>query len=283
MLSYRHGFHAGNHADVLKHSVLLFLHQYLQQKDKPFWVIDTHAGAGQYALQSAFAQKKAEFQQGILPLWTAAKTIKNPLLKNYLNAISAVNSTEHLNNYPGSPAFIAAHLRAQDRLHLFELHSSDFRLLEKQMAQHEKVDKQIIIKNEDGFAGLKALLPPNPRRALVLIDPSYEDKKEYDRVIFALKDALTRFATGTYMIWYPELARLESRDFPKRLKRTCKEYVHVALSVKTPSSDGFGMHGSGLFIVNPPFTLHEELAQALPILQDLLKEDKGAKFTLENS
>ena len=277
MLSYRPAFHAGNHADVLKHSVLIALLRYLGQKDKAFWVIDTHAGAGAYALDSAQAGKLGEYRQGIGRLWERAEL--PPLLADYVDQVRKLNPDGRLQQYPGSPFFSWWNLREQDRLRLFELHSRDARLLGDNF---QTAGRQVIVSPTDGFAGLKALLPPPPRRALVLIDPSYEEKQDYERVIQALRDALTRFAGGTYMLWYPQLTRLEAHELPQRLKRLpVAAWLHVALRVCTPAKDGFGMHGSGLFILNPPWTLHDALADTLPFLCKVLGEDDGAGYTLE--
>ena len=277
MLSYRHAFHAGNHADVLKHTVLIALLRYLGQKDKAFWVIDTHAGAGAYALDSTQASKLGEYRQGIGRLWERADL--PPLLADYVDQVRKLNPDGRLQQYPGSPFFSWWNLREQDRLRLFELHSRDARLLGDNF---QTAGRQVIVSPTDGFAGLKALLPPPPRRALVLIDPSYEEKQDYERVIQALRDALTRFAGGTYMLWYPQLTRLEAHELPQRLKRLpVAAWLHVALRVCTPAKDGFGMHGSGLFILNPPRTLHDALADTLPFLCKVLGEDDGAGYTLE--
>ena len=274
MLSYRHAFHAGNHADVLKHTVLIALLRYLGQKEKPFWVIDTHAGAGAYALDSAQASQLAEYKQGIGRLWERRDL--PPLLADYVDQVRQLNPDGRLQHYPGSPLFALWHLRENDRLRLFERHSRDARRL---AAHFEGEHRRVIVAPTDGFAGLKALLPPPPRRALVLIDPSYEEKQDYERVIVALKDALTRFATGTYALWYPQLTRLEAHELPQRLKRLpVKSWLHVALRVREPAKDGFGMHGSGMFILNPPWNLHDTLADALPFLAEVLGEDRGAGF-----
>ena len=181
--------------------------------------------------------------------------------------------------YPGSPYFALWTLREQDRLRLFELHSKDARLL----AENFSADgARVIVEPNDGFAGLKAILPPPPRRALTLIDPSYEEKQDYDRVYHALKDALARFAGGTYAVWYPQLTRLDARDLPERLKRLpAKSWLHVALRVREPAKDGFGMHGSGMLVLNPPWTLHNALAETMPYLVQVLGNDPGAGYVLE--
>ena len=278
MLSYRHAFHAGNHADVLKHLVLIALVRYLAQKDKPFWVIDTHAGAGAYALDSAHASKLGEYKQGIARLWDRRDL--PPLVAEYVAQVRRMNPDGRLLHYPGSPFFALWNLRDHDRLRLFELHSRDtLRLAEN----FQSVSRQVMVSPTDGFAGLKALLPPPPRRALVLIDPSYEEKQDYERVIQALKDALDRFPGGTYALWYPQLTRLEAHELPPRLKRLpVKSWLHAALRVREPAKDGFGMHGSGMFILNPPWNLPDTLATLMPYLVSVLGQDDRARFTLDH-
>ena len=277
MLSYRHAFHAGNHADVLKHLVLVQLTQYLGQKEKPFWYIDTHSGAGAYALDSGYAAKLAEYKDGIGRLW-----VRNDLprvLADYVGLVRRLNPDRRLLIYPGSPYFALWTLREQDRLRLFELHSKDARLLQENF---KDAGRQVIVEPTDGFAGLKALLPPPSRRAIALIDPSYEEKQDYDRVFKALKEALLRFPGGTYALWYPQLTRLEAHELPARLKNLpAKGWLHVALRVKEPAKDGFGMHGSGMFVLNPPWTLRDTLAGVMHYLVSVLGLDSGAGFSLE--
>ncbi|MDD5403660.1 MAG: 23S rRNA (adenine(2030)-N(6))-methyltransferase RlmJ [Sulfuricella sp.] len=282
MLSYRHAFHAGNHADVLKHLVLVQLNRYLGQKDKPFWVIDTHAGAGLYALDTGYATQLKEFDSGIGKLW--ARKDLPPALAEYVALVRAVNPDGALRFYPGSPWLALHTMRPQDRLRLFELHGSDSRILQDNFKHELGSDhaRRVTIAVADGFAALKALLPPAPRRALVLIDPSYEMRDDYQHVIAALKDGLARFATGTYAVWYPQLAKPEARQLPEKLKRLpVKSWLNVSLTVRVPGSDGFGMHGSGMFIINPPWTLHETLAEIMPWLVPVLGQDAGAGFVLE--
>jgi len=277
MLSYRHAFHAGNHADVLKHLILVQLTRYMGQKDKPFWVIDTHAGAGLYALDTGYATQLKEFDGGIGKLWSRKDL--PAALAEYVALVRAVNPDGALRFYPGSPWLALQTMRPQDRLRLFELHSSDSRILQDNFSDHAR---RVTITTADGFDALKALLPPPPRRALVLIDPSYEMRDDYQHVLAALKDALTRFATGTYAVWYPQLAKTEARQLPEKLKRLpLKSWLNISLTVHAPTSDGFGMHGSGMFIINPPWTLHKTLAEILPYLVQVLGQDAGASFVLE--
>lgn len=194
MLSYRHAFHAGNHADVLKHYVLGLVLDYINQKDKPYWYIDTHAGAGMYSLTEGYATQNTEFEQGIAKLM-AANNLPKPLA-NFVAQIKRFN-TNTLDFYPGSPMVAQDFLRADDKMRLFELHPSDCKLL---IENFRGQGKQVKIEMQDGFTGIKACLPPPSRRAAVLIDPPYEDKQDYQRVVSMIKDSLTRFATGTYMV-----------------------------------------------------------------------------------
>ena len=276
MLSYRHAFHAGNHADVLKHVVLVQLLRHLGLKEKPFWVIDTHAGAGAYDLTTARARKLAEYEGGVGRLWECGDP--PAAVADYLELVRRFNPDGRLRQYPGSPLFALWTMRKQDRLRLFELHGSDARKLR---GNFRDAGIQVIVADTDGFAGLRALLPPPSRRALIVIDPSYEEKQDYERVVEALKEALKRFPGGIYAVWYPQLTRLEAIELPRRLKRSSERWLHVALRVREPSGDGFGMAGSGLVVFNPPWTLHDALAGALPFLVRTLGEDAGAGFTLE--
>ncbi len=291
MLSYRHAFHAGNHADVLKHIVEMQLLEYMGQKDAAYTYIDTHAGAGLYALDSAYASKNAEFESGIARLWER-NDLPGPVA-DYVKLIKGLNPSGKMRYYPGSPYCADKIMREQDRLRLFELHPADIKILQDNFrkveahaaAQGVRVSargKRVMIQKGDGFLGLKALLPPPSRRGLVLIDPPYEDKADYRRVKETLADALTRFATGTYAVWYPVLQRMESRQFADKLKQLqCKEWLNVTLSVSTPSPDGFGLYSSGMFVLNPPWTLAPMLKDIMPYLVSVLGRDAGANFTLE--
>ncbi len=277
MLSYRHAFHAGNHADVLKHVVLVQLLRYLTRKDKPLWFIDTHAGAAAYALDEGYATKNAEYESGIGRLW--AREDPPQMVGEYLGQVGALNPKTELRRYPGSPQLVMQILRKQDRLRMFELHSSESRLLQ----QYFRGDApRAIAQAGDGFAGLQAVLPPPSRHALVLIDQSYEDKGDSRRVLAALRDAQKRFAAGVYAVWYPQVQRRESSQFPGLLKQLQdKDWLHVALTVKKPVAGGFGLHGSGMFILNPPWLLREALDRAMPYLAGVLAQDAAAGFSVE--
>lgn len=278
MLSYRHAFHAGNHADVLKHYIEVQLLRYLTKKDKPFWYIDTHAGAGCYSLDSGYAMQNAEYESGIARLWEHDDLPAS--LAEYVALVKHINPDGQLKLYPGSPLVALESLRKQDRMRLFELHPTDSEILQQNFAGH---GTQILMQTADGFSALKSLLPPPPRRALVLIDPPYEDKQDYLRVVSALHEGLKRFAGGMYTVWYPQLQRAEARQLPEQLKKLpVKSWLHVALSVQAPGEDGFGMHGSGMFIFNPPWTLHAELQQVMPYLVDVLGRNGEGSFVLEH-
>ena len=278
MLSYRHAFHAGNHADVLKHAVTVQLLNYLGKKDKAYWYIDTHAGAGAYALREGYATKNAEFDTGIGKLWGRADL--PAMLAEYVDEVAALNPDGDLRFYPGSPYLAWRLMREQDRMRLFELHSTEIDVLRHRF---HNAGRRVMIYAGDGFDGVKALLPPPPRRALVLIDPSFEDKRDYARTIACVQEGLERFATGTYAVWYPQVTRPESQRFPEQLKRLQeKNWLHVSLSVSRPPEDGFGLYGSGMFILNPPYTLAATLKEVMPWLVKTLGQDEGAQFKIES-
>lgn len=278
MLSYRHAFHAGNHADVLKHYVLLQTLSYATQKDKPLLYVDTHAGAGMYALDKGYATQNAEFSGGISQLWQAPDLPAS--LQHYVSTIKGMNPPGTLSRYPGSPACAATILRADDKMRLFELHPTDGKLLIDSMGHH---GRRVMVEAKDGFSGLKAVLPPPSRRAVVLIDPPYEQKEDYQRVVDSIKDSLQRFPTGTYIVWYPLLQRAEPLQMVEKLKKLqAPNWLNVSLRVENPSADGFGMFGSGLFIINPPWTLPKTLQESMPVLNQLLAKDDGASYILES-
>lgn len=276
MLSYRHAFHAGNHADVLKHFMLSLVLHYFNQKEKPYWVVDTHAGAGFYALNDAFAQKNGEFEQGVLKLMHAKNLPET--LQQFKDGIASFNPENALNFYPGSPKIAEYFCRRDDKLRLFELHPSDFKLLTENFGVK---NKQTIVAMQDGFDGIKACLPPPSKRAVVLIDPPYELKEDYLRVVDCIKDSLKRFSTGTYLIWYPLLQRPEPTLMLEDLQKIgFKDWLNVTLTVQNKSEDGFGMFGSGMFIINPPWTLPITLQETMPTLTEILALDAHAAFEI---
>ncbi|MDR2257782.1 MAG: 23S rRNA (adenine(2030)-N(6))-methyltransferase RlmJ [Treponema sp.] len=271
MLSYRHGFHAGNPADVLKHGVLVFCLEYLKKKEKPFLCIDTHGGAGLYPLTGGYAAKNREWEAGI-GRFPAPDGGLPPMLKNYLKIIAGSSR-----GYPGSPEIIRALIRPQDKAVCFELHPEDFRSL----AGLLKDDRRFLVRREDGFAGLKSLLPPPSRRGLVLIDPAYEEKEDYATVPDIAAGALRRFPTGTYIIWYPLLARYGvSEQLPAELLglsggNRCGAELYTAPRNRGPENSPRGMYGSGLAIFNPPWSLKSALEETLPVLAARLGTGKG--------
>jgi 23S rRNA (adenine2030-N6)-methyltransferase len=277
MLSYRHAFHAGNHADVLKHYVLSLVLDYFNQKPAPYWYIDTHAGAGFYALKDAFAQKNGEFETGIARLINA----KNlpPTLSYFIDSIQAFNTKNSLDFYPGSPKIAQHLLRTDDKMRLFELHPKDHQLLLENFGDTKSRQTKVVMQN--GFDGIKACLPPLSRRAVVLIDPPYEIKDDYALVVDCIKDSLKRFSTGTYMVWYPLLQRSEPPQMLQNLQKLSpSNWLNISLTVQSPSENGYGMHGSGIFIINPPYVLPTLLNESMPILTELLCLDEAANYQL---
>lgn len=327
MFSYRHAFHAGNHADVLKHTVLIATLDYLLDKDPALTVIDTHAGAGLYRLDGDYAGLSGEAADGVLRLLAAQagnvtpaavaaaptagspgspakKTAKSatpaqpavfelaPALARYLEVLRDFNPKGAPRIYPGSP-FITHHLlRSHDRLKLFELHPTDSHTLAANIAQLE-AKRQIVVLAEDGFGSATKFLPPPSRRAFMLCDPSYEIKSDYGRVLDLVAESLKRFATGTYAVWYPIIPRPEAHDLPRRLKTMAtklgKPWLHATLTVKSSKiltneageTKRPGLPASGMFLINPPYTLKALLQPALEQLKDVLTQDRHATFTLD--
>ena len=278
MLAYRHAFHAGNHADVLKHIVLMLVLRHMNAKPKAYRFVDTHGGAGGYSLEGRYAQKKGEYERGIGRLWT--RTDLPETVADYVALVRRFNPDGVLAQYPGSPALAQMLLRPHDQLRAFELHPTEQKILRATLA----ATPSAIAYDGDGFAGLKSQLPPSSRRAAVLIDPSYEGNADYGRVVATLREALERFAPGVYMVWYPQVSKLEAASLPKRLEALApKGWVHARLSVQQPDAQGFGLAGSGMFVINPPHTLKPLMQEALPQLVDVLGRGRGQAFTLEAS
>jgi 23S rRNA (adenine2030-N6)-methyltransferase len=300
MFSYRHGFHAGNHADVLKHMVLIAVVKHLTAKPTAISVVDTHAGAGLYRLDSDFAGTSGEAQDGIVKLLASplAAGEPPPLVADYLQLIASFNASRKTRIYPGSPFVTQALLRQQprDRLWLFELHPSDSKALAGHVEQLPD-QRQVAVQREDGFEGLRALLPPPSRRGLVLIDPSYEIKNDYGRVALCIQESLKKFATGTYMVWYPVIPRPEAHELPRRLKTLAnqagKPWLHAVLNIgQSPErtqtvlpgekAQRPGLTASGVFLVNPPHTLKAALQEALPLLLEVLGRGRGQAQLVES-
>jgi len=280
MLAYRHAFHAGNHADVLKHLVLTRVLRYMGEKDKPYTLIDTHAGAGGYSVEGRYAQQNAEYGSGIARLYDR-KDLPAPLA-DYVSLVRQFNPDGQLRQYPGSPAIAHLLLRETDRLRAYELHPTDHRILVSYLDGRPNTQ----VSDGDGFAAIKAELPSPTRRAALLMDPPYEIKTDYAKVLAALREALQRAADTVVMIWCPQLQLLEATQLMQRLKSSAdsgakKGWVHARLTVAQADERGFGMLGSSMLVVNPPFTLHDELAECLPYLVERLGQYDGANFVLE--
>ena len=288
MFSYRHAFHAGSHADILKHIVLIQLIRYLQEKEGALTIIDTHAGAGIYSLSDGFAAVSKEAEGGIFRLshyWhNNQQTEITGNINEYMAAITAENPSEELAFYPGSPFIIAKMLRPQDRLKLFELHPKEIDLLRHNVQQLPQ-NKQIDLYHADSFSRLKGLVPPPSRRGLVLIDPSYEDKQDYRYLESTLEEALSRFATGCYAIWYPILSRREAAALPDRLQKIATVHKRSWLQAELRVENSPGerrLQASGMFVLNPPWTLEGKLKETLPALVKVLGQNSGAEFVLKS-
>jgi 23S rRNA (adenine2030-N6)-methyltransferase len=269
MLSYRHGFHAGNFADVLKHSLITLVINALKQKEKPFVYIDTHAGAGKYSFKSEFAQKTGEYQQGIARIW--GQTQVPAEIKDYLAAVRAENTGRQLVRYPGSPQLVRRLIRDQDRLQLSELHGSDFESLQQLFAG----DKHVNVAQEDGLERLSKKLPPIQKRGFILIDPSYEVKSDYSKVVEALQTAHRHFATGIYGLWYPVIERqMTERMLQQLLQTGIPKQLRIEHCVVADGSQR-GMTGSGMILINPPWTLSKQVEVLLPWINQVLTEGQG--------
>ena len=259
MLSYRHAFHAGSFADVLKHAVLVHALRHAVAKPKPIYFLDTHAGAGSYDLTSAMAHKTGEFRTGIARVLAAAGP-EPELLRPYLELVRTANPPGELRCYPGSPALARAILRPMDRMELVELHGTDHGLLEAWAGG------AALVRRSDGLAALVDRLPPPERRGVTLIDPSYEIKSDYEAVVAALARAHRRFATGVFLLWYPVIERDRTEALMTALTATgIPRQLRLELSSR-PDGPGRGMTGSGLIVVNPPWTLADAAGKGLPWL-----------------
>jgi len=275
MLSYRHSYHAGNYADVLKHTVLIHILEHLKKKEKPFCYVDTHAGAGAYSLQSEQAEKTQEYKQGIAELW--GNTDLPASVQVYLEQIKQVNPNGELSHYLGSPKIAQQRLRPQDQLKLYELHTTEVELLKESIGR----DRRVQIFHEDGFKHCLGLMPPQQRRGLVLIDPSYEIKIEYQQVFELLEQLYKRFATGTYALWYPVVDRARIDNLERMIKASALRNVQLFELAQSADSDLHGMTASGMIVINPPWTLKAEMEEALPYLAKHLGLNKAGSYRVE--
>jgi 23S rRNA (adenine2030-N6)-methyltransferase len=277
-MNYRHAYHAGNFADVVKHVVLARLLEYLKQKDKAFRVIDTHAGIGRYDLSSVEAQKTGEWQGGIGRLIDAELDARvAALLVPYLEVVRELNPNGGVKTYPGSPLIARHLLRKQDRLTAIELHPQDAGRLKAVLAG----DFQVRVIELDGWLALGAHLPPKEKRGLVLIDPPFEEEGEFSRLVDGLSRAHRRWPGGIYALWYPIKDRKAVLAFRKALKETgIPKLLDIAFEIRPASSEP-SLDGSGLVVVNPPFTLEGELRLLLPALHRLLAVGQPSRWTLD--
>ena len=276
MLSYRHGYHAGNAADVLKHFILTYVLDYIKKKDKGFIFIDSHAGAGKYLISDPYMQKNKEYLQGIKKILQLKND--NIFLKKYLDLIKSINFNSELKIYPGSCYLAARSLRPNDNLYFFELHPKEFLNLKKNFEN----DSRVIIENRDSYQRLKKLLPPKEKRAVILIDPSYELKDEYEKVLEMLSDCYKKFPLGVYIIWYPVLKSKKSEKFIFNvLKKKYKNLSHVEMITDNSNN---GMQGSGLFVLNCPWSIENDIKKSLETIFDCLKKNNNvSKFTFKNN
>ncbi|WP_207459576.1 23S rRNA (adenine(2030)-N(6))-methyltransferase RlmJ [Azospirillum sp. SYSU D00513] len=268
-MNYRHIFHAGNPADVMKHAVLAMILDHLRAKPTPFCVLDTHAGIGRYDLESEPARKTLEYQDGIGRLFGAPPA--HPALAPYIEAVSALNPDGVLRWYPGSPRLTRALMRENDRLVLVELHPEDCRTLRDEF----KGDRQTSVHCQDAYVALKAHLPPKEKRGLVLMDPPFEQPDEYARLAEGLKAAHRRWPTGIFALWYPIKERPAVWRFHEALESAGIPKILTVELTWHPEDTHTRLNGSGLMIVNPPWRLDESLREALPALHAALPSTGG--------
>lgn len=270
MLSYRHSFHAGNFADVIKHIVVIDCLEHLIKKDSPFDYIDTHAGAGLYNLSSDHATRLQEYTQGVGKL----KAVDWPELSRYFEILKKYNPSGRLLHYPGSPMIAMHFLRAKDHAWLFELHPTDCETLAKNTYE----DGRVKVMRGDGYAGMLSLLPPVSRRGLVLIDPPYEIKTDYAQILDTVIKAYKKFTTGTYAIWYPVVERKRIDKLEAKFKDSGIRKIQRFELASAADSRGMGMSAAGMIVINPPWMLMEKMSRLRPRLVDTLGENAGAYF-----
>jgi 23S rRNA (adenine2030-N6)-methyltransferase len=268
VLSYRHSFHAGNFADVLKHIVLVEALEHLARKDSGFEYVDTHGGAGVFSLHSSHAQKLSEFKNGIGKL----ERNRFPELSNYFDVISAFNTSSKLQNYPGSPAIASYLMRNHDKAWAYELHPKDFELLHDLMRRQ----KNFKVYQEDGLQGLIARVPPTSRRGLALIDPSFEVKSEYENVVAAITKAHLKFSSGIYALWYPVVDRDTNLRLEKKLIASGIKNIQLFELGVAADTKASGMSAAGMIVINPPWQLYEKMSAVLPKLANIIAPDTGS-------
>jgi 23S rRNA (adenine2030-N6)-methyltransferase len=282
-MNYRHAFHAGGFADVIKHIVLTRILTYLQDKQAAFRVIDTHAGAGVYDLTGAEASRGGEWLTGIARIMQARFSETTlPLMKPYLDIVRAFNPQAPLKTYPGSPLIARALLRPQDRLTACEVGPK----ARKHLIGALRRDTQARVVDLDGWTALPAFVPPKERRGLVLIDPPYERKDEFERLAEGFTEAFAKWPTGSYLLWYPVKSRRATDDLARHVAQVISgvappgKCLRLEFSV-APQTAGAGLTSAGLLIVNPPWTLAAELKSILPELEKPLGQGGAGRFRLD--
>ena len=275
VLSYQHTYHAGNHADVLKHVILIDVLTGMQKKDTPVFVLDAFASRGQYDLNSEQALKNREFETGIGRLWELTEHAMPTGIKRWFDLIATQNPGKEISCYPGSTALIRACLREQDRMAACEMHPEEFNQLRANFSGSRHSNKQIALHKRDAYEALKALLPPKEGRGLVFLDPSYEVKDEYRRIAWAVSEACQRFRAGIYMIWYPLLPAAGHLELFRQMKESgLRKILRVEMNMGE-RFDQMQMHGSGLLIINPPWQALETIRESAAWISSTLAGDKG--------
>lgn len=278
-MNYRHAYHAGNFADVLKHATLALVIEHLKLKPAPFRVIDTHAGIGVYDLGAEAALKTGEWREGIGRVVDGdLSPAAAALLAPYLGVVRRLNGPGEIKRYPGSPLLARELLRAGDRLVVNELHPEDQHELNRLFAH----DPQVKVMALDGWTALKSLLPPKERRGVVLVDPAFEEVRELDRLAEGLQEAIQRFATGTFLLWYPIKDAKAVAAFRRRIAGLAlPKAMAVELSVRGPD-DETRLNAAGLIVVNAPFTLPGHLRVLLPELARVLAQGPGGGCRIDD-
>ncbi|CUA85481.1 23S rRNA (adenine(2030)-N(6))-methyltransferase RlmJ [Pseudidiomarina woesei] len=275
-MNYRHSYHAGNFADVVKHVLQCVALEYLQQKDKPFFLLDTHAGLGMYDLLGEQAQKTLEAEHGVARL-LKRNDLPGPV-QRYVDMVRSHNAPTELRWYPGSPWFSASHLRSQDQLTLCELHPQDAQELSENVREFPAA-RQIKVQANNGYGAMKALLPPPQKRGMVLIDPPFEQRDEFDQVVRALREGVKRWANGIYAMWYPIKDPLTVGDFHQKVKAIAGVEKLFAVDILIrQAQDTSKLNGCGMLFINPPFGLTQQADDIMAYLTPILAQDRGAEY-----
>jgi len=264
MLSYQHGYHAGCFADVVKHLTLTIILDYLIQKDKPLFYLETHAGKGLYDLRDMQSQKTGEYRRGVSLIWEKRNELPE-VFSGYMQVLADLNPDGFLRYYPGSPQLALKRLRLEDRLYFCELHPQEFEALETVPREEMRAH----CSQSDGIVSLKSLLPPPEKRGFIFLDPAFECKEEYSKIPRAIQAALQRFGTGTYGLWYPMVDKYLTDKLNRHMQTIKAPTLHITFSLRDTSKGG--MSGCGLWIINPPYILEKALMQAKPALEKYLQ------------